>query len=353
MAFAQTATLETLRAANSELTAGKSSAVIKRLDKAINAGQMSQANMARALYMRGRAKQAVGRTAEAIADLNSAIWFRKLPAREQKEAIAQRQKAYQSSGIKSPVPSTIAPKTASLPSKQQAAVLPVNRTAKPIQHKVARPLLSSTRLPEGQKRQEILKRTVTAPQSLAKPVPKWSQVVTGTIPPVKQSTQTVPNTRSVKPTTTAAAIPSFRQVTVPSRPAKTATASLAKPIKTWSPVTQQFTAPPRAPAPVSQPKPPAVAAVIKTTPPARTATAAASQSRPEPHAPKLLSPKPKPEAKAPSGQPSGQPLGVANIGSLLFGGSASEKPDAVAAADRLQAERRARIQAHNKNIAAQ
>ena len=101
-AHAQTNVLEELRLAKSEIDGRKYGAAIRRLDQSINAGKMQQSNMAHALYLRGRAKHGSGRTAEAIADLNSAIWFGKLPSRQQKEAIALRQKAYQSSGVKAP-----------------------------------------------------------------------------------------------------------------------------------------------------------------------------------------------------------------------------------------------------------
>lgn len=318
--------------------------------------------MARALYLRGRAKRAVGRTAEAIADLNSAIWFRQLPEREQKAAVAERQKAYQSSGISAPAPSPTTPAATVAPAARQVVTAPPTRSTQPLQHKVARPILSSSRLPEGQRRSAPTPaasslRTVTtraapasAPiiqhQSTARQqAPAWSQVVTGTLPPAKPSPL---NKRPTKSAVTTAAVPRFRQVTVPARPAaKKVAASAPTPVKTWSPLTQQFSAPPQ-----SQSVPPRQAAV-------RPSSVSKAPARPveitAPHTKPRAQPAPQPTAKpalesAKIEEPAQPPASIANIGSLLFGGSATPKTDAVSAADQLQAERRARIQAHNKQF---
>ncbi|MEM8972015.1 MAG: hypothetical protein AAGD43_08145 [Pseudomonadota bacterium] len=48
-------------------------------------------------------------------------------------------------------------------------------------------------------------------------------------------------------------------------------------------------------------------------------------------------------------RPDEQPASTSALGSLLFG-SSPQRSDAISEADRLQAERRARIQAHNKQF---
>ena len=379
-AVAQSNVLSELRQANSELQAGKSRAAISRLDQVINAGRMTQSNLAQALFMRGRAKQAAGRTAEAIADLNQAIWFGKLSSRQQKEAMALRQKAYKSTGLKAPASGAASKNTVQTVARRPSPVGITNPPTRTTTHKVAQPIISTGRLPEGQRRTApsvpsapppktttwptrtsaapTVQRRAAPTRTTQTPAPKWSQVVTGTVPsPAIEQRRTHRSTASIKPkpavtrTSTVAVpktatIPKFRQTTVPSpqppqRPIKRA----AAPTQTWSPLTQQFTPAPQAPKqPVKQAiapkqpqvapaKPEAVSVATRTPPPV------AAQDQANPVSPPTRNTQPN---TAPS-------TGTSSIGSLLFG-SGPSKSDAIAEADRLQAERRARIRAHNKQF---
>ena len=382
-AVAQADVLSELRQANSELQAGKSRAAITRLDQAINAGRMTQANLAQALYMRGRAKQAAGRSAEAIADLNQAIWFGKLSSRQQKEAIALRQKAYQSTGLKAPASGATSKSTVQTVARRPSSVGITNPPTRSTTHKVAQPIISTGRLPEGQRRTAPSVPSATAPKTTTwptqtsstpavqrraaptrttqTPTPNWSQVVTGTVrSPAQNQRKALRPTASVKskPAQTrtsapavpkTAAIPKFRQTTVPPpRPPQRPIKRAAAPTQTWSPLTQQFTPAPQPPKqPVQQanaPKQPKVApsqpasiSVATRTPPP-----AADQEQPNAVTPPIRD-------TQPSTVPSTGPSTTSSIGSLIFG-SAPPKSDAVAEADRLQAERRARIRAHNKQF---
>ncbi|MEM9355373.1 MAG: hypothetical protein AAGB04_04100 [Pseudomonadota bacterium] len=371
-AVAQTGALEELRLAKSEIDTRKFGAAIRRLDQTINAGQMQQSNMARALYLRGRAKHASGRTAEAIADLNSAIWFGKLPSRQQKEAIALRQKAYQTSGVNAPSQTSSGlsstQRTAAGPSAT-APILPriQNRpqtSARPIQHKVSQPIHSAGGLPEGQRtrtttapatnrKQQTWPAQATAAQRQPKPLPSWSQkVVTGTVRASKPQSQPIQSRES---TATRPTVPQFRQKTVVAKRASALAARTGTHVKTWSPLTQQFSSQP----PKITPRPTATTTPVgRTPPPARIAVQsppAATRVAPAPpkdHTAKEVATVPAQATKQKPTIQSEQPTPTSALSSMLFGSSPS-KSDAISAADRLQAERRARIQAHNKQFEAQ
>lgn len=129
-AVAQSSALQSVRQANSDFAAGKFRSVVKRLDEAINTGKMRSDIMARALYLRGRAKLATGRPAEAISDLNAAIWLNKLPKREQKSAAAQRRKAYQKAGLKPTLANSKRPKRATTTAASNWSVVVTGNTPK-------------------------------------------------------------------------------------------------------------------------------------------------------------------------------------------------------------------------------
>ncbi len=375
-ANAQTNVLEELRLAKSEIAARKFGAAIRRLDQTINAGKMQQSNMARALYLRGRAKHASGRTAEAIADLNSAIWFGKLPSRQQKEAIALRQKAYQTSGVSAPsqtssgLSSTQRAKAG--PSTAAAPILPriqnrPNASTRPAQHKVFQPIHSAGRLPDGRRRstaaasatdrrQQTWPAQATAARPQPKPLPSWSQkVVTGTVRPVQRSQPPSQPIQRRKPAIKRAAVPKFRQETVVTRPPRTAAARTGTHVKTWSPLTQQYSSPPPKtiprPTPIARPvestPPPARVAVQPPSPPAAAPASSAPYQTEVVRETTTVAPQ-QPVSQKPPIQEE-QPAATSALASMLFGSSPA-RSDAISAADRLQAERRARIKAHNKQF---
>ena len=69
------------------------------LTRAMNSGQVEDGEMARALYLRGLAFEAMGRKAAAIADLTGALDLGRLSASEKKAAHAARARAYAATGF--------------------------------------------------------------------------------------------------------------------------------------------------------------------------------------------------------------------------------------------------------------
>lgn len=109
--------------------AGRMDNAISTLTKAIGGGGLSSQDLAKALYYRGLASSRSGKSAQAIADLTSAVWMKGgLSPSEQKTALETRAKAYAAVGVKDPGPPTTSvgaplPKTAaSLPTKAAAKV---------------------------------------------------------------------------------------------------------------------------------------------------------------------------------------------------------------------------------------
>ena len=95
--FAESALLKT---ADSQITSKKYIAAARTITKAMNSGELSDSEMAQALYRRGVAYNGAGRHSSAIADLTGAIWLGKLGNTARKDAYQQRAAAYQATGHK-------------------------------------------------------------------------------------------------------------------------------------------------------------------------------------------------------------------------------------------------------------
>lgn len=96
---------KTVIAGIKEYEAGKDSAAIATLSKAVSSGGLSSKDMAKALYFRGLANHRSGKSARAIADLTSAAWMKGgLSPDEQANALEARGKAYAAVGVKDPGP---------------------------------------------------------------------------------------------------------------------------------------------------------------------------------------------------------------------------------------------------------
>ena len=89
-----------LQKADKQITAKKFKGAVRTITKAMNAGDLSDSQMAQALYKRGVAQNGTKRHSSAIADLTGAIWLGKLDAASQKLAYQQRAIAYESTGHK-------------------------------------------------------------------------------------------------------------------------------------------------------------------------------------------------------------------------------------------------------------
>lgn len=89
-----------LKKADKQIISKKYKAAARTITKAMNSGDLSDSEMARALYRRGVAYNGSGRHSSAIADLTGAIWLKKLGGAAQKEAYRQRATAYQATGHK-------------------------------------------------------------------------------------------------------------------------------------------------------------------------------------------------------------------------------------------------------------
>ena len=82
---------------------GKSDTAVEELSKAINSSKLPQQQMARALYYRGLANRKLAKPAQAISDLQSALWLKgALTDAERNEAMAARSAAYREAGISDP-----------------------------------------------------------------------------------------------------------------------------------------------------------------------------------------------------------------------------------------------------------
>lgn len=91
-----------LAGAEQMLREGQFDKAIALVNKAFKSDQLSSTASARALYTRGNALLQTKRPAEAISDLTSAIWTRKLPPALHQKAIALRAGAYSASGVTAP-----------------------------------------------------------------------------------------------------------------------------------------------------------------------------------------------------------------------------------------------------------
>ena len=84
---------------------GKPEMAVATLTRAMSAGGLSSQDLAKALYYRGLANQRSKKSAQAIADLTSAVWMKGgLSPEEQKKALEVRGQAYAAVGVKDPGP---------------------------------------------------------------------------------------------------------------------------------------------------------------------------------------------------------------------------------------------------------
>ncbi len=125
--------------------AGRMDTAVTTLTKAISGGGLSSQDLAKALYFRGLAHQRSKKSAQAIADLTSAVWMKGgLSPSEQQAALAARSKAYAEVGVSDPgppvasigKPAPAAPPSSSAPApaktQQLAAIPKVVATPKPV-----------------------------------------------------------------------------------------------------------------------------------------------------------------------------------------------------------------------------
>jgi cell division septation protein DedD len=79
---------------------GKYQSAVDELSKAVKAGSLTNAEMAKALYTRGLAYKKQNKPGLAISDLTSALWLKNgLSADDRKKATAERSEAYKMAGI--------------------------------------------------------------------------------------------------------------------------------------------------------------------------------------------------------------------------------------------------------------
>ena len=113
--------------------AGRMDKAVATLTKAISGGGLSTQDLAKALYYRGLAHQRSNQSAQAIADLTSAVWMKGgLSPSEQQAALAARSKAYAAVGVSDPGPpaqSIGKPSPAAPPSRVAPAPAQTNQVA--------------------------------------------------------------------------------------------------------------------------------------------------------------------------------------------------------------------------------
>jgi cell division septation protein DedD len=90
-------------AALKQLQAGRADQAVQALSGAVAGGNLPPAIMAKALYVRGVAYRRQGRSAQAISDLNAALWLKGgLGGDDRSEAINERAAAYADAGLADP-----------------------------------------------------------------------------------------------------------------------------------------------------------------------------------------------------------------------------------------------------------
>jgi cell division septation protein DedD len=104
-----------VEAALKQVQAGRAEQAVQALTATLSAGNLPPALMAKALYVRGLAYRRQGRSAQAISDLNSALWLKGgLGGEDRVEATKERSAAYADAGLGGGrEPEGPAPKTAS------------------------------------------------------------------------------------------------------------------------------------------------------------------------------------------------------------------------------------------------
>ncbi|MFY0612634.1 MAG: SPOR domain-containing protein [Hyphomicrobiaceae bacterium] len=134
-------------------------AAISLLSRAINSGALSRKQMMYALYRRAVSNRAQRQTAQAISDLNNALFFKgDLSSRDRADAIEERMKAFKDAGLQPTSvatassaaqwsPSSSTSNSIAQPPRSRIVSTAPRRVVEPI--KVTKPIGSSAALPAG------------------------------------------------------------------------------------------------------------------------------------------------------------------------------------------------------------
>ncbi|MFN3744215.1 MAG: SPOR domain-containing protein [Hyphomicrobiaceae bacterium] len=108
------------------LEAGNADAAMTALDGVLTGGGLSNAHMARALYLRGLAHRKKGRPAQAMADLTSAIWLKDgLNEKDRNAALSARSEVAREAGVAAPATGgSGAPAAPAAPAESRPATTP-------------------------------------------------------------------------------------------------------------------------------------------------------------------------------------------------------------------------------------
>lgn len=191
-----------LKAGVKSLNEGNTGQAIEQLTRAIESGKLSDTDMARALFQRGKAYRLSKKQGQAIADLTSALYLKSLPQKEQDELhlerarafagvgmqgqtsadIAAASKAAASSAVEAKVSDTSAPSTV-----KQAAIEPV--TPKPVQLKKPEPEVAAVSASDAPDAVSTAPANTPAPVTTPGPVapapPPATQAQDSSFDPVK------------------------------------------------------------------------------------------------------------------------------------------------------------------------
>lgn len=374
-----------LASAHQALQAGNYAAAIKAVNAAFEAGGLTSEQTSRGLYIRGTAQLARKRSAEAIADLNAALWTGHLPKRLDTRAMQQRANAYAAAGIRTPPPvarrGTATRKSWAAVSKPITTGTLANRKARP-SHKVAMPVPRVDRLPEGFKAptRAVVRPTrpngwsthkaqsnrATSSPTLSRPVSatRWQAATHKPAQHNVSSRPTAPanvTTRSWSQATRAPVRSTTRQYRPAPRPPKSTVRRRLSAVQANDAARDQSAEPGRAPASAFATRTSRAKTVpqpVVRRPPTNFATSTqitrtAQPVRQAPASRKIVAASPPPSRSDTAASPPAGPASVPNLGTLfggLLGTSGSEKPDHISAADELQRQRTQRIREHNRNL---
>jgi hypothetical protein len=135
-----------LAAAQKSLDSGKADIAATQIDSLIGGGGLGSRSMAQALAIRGQAYRQQGKPAQAIADLQSALWLKGgLSDSERAKATEARAAAYREAGLAEP-PAGPAGKSTKEPARQQASNVTTAAVASPPR---PQPPVQQSPAPEG------------------------------------------------------------------------------------------------------------------------------------------------------------------------------------------------------------
>ncbi len=123
--------------AQKALDAGKADVAVDQMNSLLATGGLDSGAMARAMMLRGLAYKKQGKPAQAISDLQSALWLKgALSEKDHSRAIQARAEAYREAGLGEapPAPGQASNQTASTPPASERPVAPIQRSARaPVQ----------------------------------------------------------------------------------------------------------------------------------------------------------------------------------------------------------------------------